>query len=97
MTHPEFGKRRPQPGVWERSPQPPEAKEIWGRASSRHEFLQKNTHFSLFFLSKKDTRVPLSGFNPPLLALLVDLRYSISIFVCRLLVTENISGGGLLS
>ena len=26
--------------------------------------------------------------------MLVDLRYSISIFVCRLVVTENISGGG---
>ena len=37
---------------------------------------------------------PPSGLNPPLLALLVDLRYSISIFVCRLVVTENISGGG---
>ena len=34
-----------------------------------------------------------SGLNPPLLALLVDLRYSISIFVCRLVVTEKISGG----
>ena len=39
-----------------------------------------------------DTRVPPSGLNPSLLALLVDLRYSISIFVCRLVVTENILG-----
>ena len=47
----------------------------------------KNTHFSIVFLSK-------SGLNPPLLALLiVYLRYSISIFVCRLVVPENISGG----
>ena len=39
-----------------------------------------------------DTRVPPSGLNPSLLALLVDLRYSISIFARRLMVTENISG-----
>ena len=38
---------------------------------------------------------PPSGLNPPLLALLVDLRYSVSIFVCRLVFTENISGGQL--
>ena len=31
-----------------------------------------------------------------MLALLVDLRYSIGIFVCRLVVTENISGGGAI-
>ena len=56
---------------------------------------KKNTHFSVvffFFWPKKNTRVPPSGFNLPLLALLVDFRYSISIFVCRLVVTENISG-----
>ena len=41
-----------------------------------------------------DTRIPPSGLNPLLLALLVDLRYSISIFVCRLVVTENISERG---
>ena len=41
----------------------------------------------MFFLSK-------SGLNPPLLALLVDLRYSISIFVCRLVVTKNIAPPG---
>ena len=38
-----------------------------------------------------DTRVPPRGLNPSLLALLVDLRYSISIFIRRLVVTENIS------
>ena len=37
-----------------------------------------------------DTRVPPSGLNPSLLELLVDLRYSIGIFVCRLVVTENL-------
>ena len=61
-----------------------------GEAPSSHGFLRfckKNTHFSIAFLSK-------NGLNPPLLALLVDLRYSISVFVCRLAVTENISGGG---
>ena len=51
-------------------------------------FCKKNTHFSVVVLSK-------SGLNPPLLALSVDLRYNISIFVCRLVVTENISGGQL--
>ena len=40
-----------------------------------------------------NTRILPSGLNPPLLALLVDLRYSISIFVRRLLVTKNISRG----
>ena len=50
----------------------------------------KNTHFSVVFLSK-------SGLNPPLLALLVDLRYSISIFVRRLVVTEIISGRGAIA
>ena len=57
-------------------------------ATDFYVFCKKNTHFSVVFLSK-------SGLNPPLLALLVDLRYSISIFVCRLVVTENISGGQL--
>ena len=37
-----------------------------------------------------DTRIPPRGLNPSLLALVVDLRYSNSIFVCRLVVTENI-------
>ena len=64
----------------------PAATNIWG-------IYKKNTHFSLVFLAKKDTRVPPSGLNLPLLALLVGLRYCISIFVCRLEVTENISGG----
>ena len=41
------------------------------------------------------SRVPPSGLNSPLLALLADLGYIISIFVCRLVVTENISGGGI--
>ena len=45
-------------------------------------------------LSKKDTQVPSSGLNAPLLALFADLRYSSSIFACRLVVTENISGDG---
>ena len=40
-----------------------------------------------------DTRVLPNGLNPPLLALLVDLRYNISIFVCRLVVIEDISEG----
>ena len=58
-------------------------------ATDFYAFRKKNTHFSVVFLSK-------SGFNPPLLALLVNLRYSISIFVCRLVITENISGRGQL-
>ena len=45
-------------------------------------------------MSKKATQVPPSGLNPPLLALFVDLCYSICIFLCRLVVTENILGGG---
>ena len=48
-------------------------------------------------MSKKDTRVPANDLNPLLPALLVDLRYSISIFVCRLVVTENISGEGAIA
>ena len=40
---------------------------------------------------KKEHTGTSSGLNPPLLALLVDLRYSISIptFVCRLVVAKN--------
>ena len=62
-----------------------------GKAPSSHGFLgflQEKYSFSRIFLSK-------SGLNPPLLALLVDLRYSISIFVCTLVISENISGGQL--
>ena len=64
------------------------------RAPSRHGFL--GCSVPVVVLSKKDTRVPPSVLNPPLLAsLLVDLRYNIIIFVCRLVVTENISVGQL--
>ena len=65
-----------------------------GSAPSRHEFLgflqKKTLILSVVVLSK-------SGLNPPLLALLVDSRYSISILVCRRVVTENISGGGAIA
>ena len=67
---------------------------VWGQGFRRHDFLffyKKNIHFRVGFLSKKETRVSPSGFNPPLLALLIDLRF----FVCRLVVTENILGGQL--
>ena len=43
-------------------------------------FYKKNTHLSVVFSSQKDTRelrLP-SDLNSPLLALLIDLRYSIS-------------------
>ena len=73
--------------MWRWSPQPPRIFRVFTR----------KTLISAYFLSKKDTRVPASGLNLPLLALLVDLRYSISIFVCRLVVTENIRGGGAIS
>ena len=74
---------------------------VWGRSPSRKRlrghgflgFLQEKHSLKRSFLSKKDTRVAPSGLNATLLALLVDLRRSISIFVFRLVVTENISGG----
>ena len=71
-----------------------------GTAPSRHEFLgflqEKHSFQRSFFLSKKDTQVayPPSGLNPPLLVLFVDLSYSVSIFVGRLVVAENILGEG---
>ena len=81
----------------------PNRRRLWGpggSAPSRHEFLgllQKHSYLAhRSFLSKKDSRVPPRGLDPPLLALLVDLRYSIGIFVCRLVATKNISGGQLL-
>ena len=70
-----------------------------GRAPSRHEFLgvlqEKHSFQRSFFLSKKNTQVayPPSNLNPPLLVLIEDLSYCISIFVCRLVVTENILRG----
>ena len=69
MASQDSAKGVPQPGLWGRSPQPPEAKGVLGQSPQP------------------------SGLNPPLLALSVDLRISISIFVCRLVFTENISGG----
>ena len=89
MAHPGFGKGG-YPN-WGRSPQPPEATGVWEQSPQPPRifrvFAKKNS-FLRSFLSK-------SGLNPPLLALFVDLRYSIGIFVCRLVVTENISGGAL--
>ena len=70
--------------VWGLCPQPPQI---------FRDFTRKTLILAYFFV-EKGQRVPPNGFNPPLLALLVDLRYSISIFVCRLVVTENISGEG---
>ena len=56
--------------------------------------LNRPTCFDKYPMSPpKYTPAP-SGLNPPRLALLVDLRFSNSIFVCWLMVTENISRGG---
>ena len=79
MAHPGFGEGGAPTGSV--GALPPAATNFGG-------FWKKNTHFSVVFC-----RI-LSGLNPPLLALLVDLRYSFSIFVYRLVVTKNISGGG---
>ena len=89
MAHPRLRKDGHNRGCVGKTPS-----HLRSRGSFFRVFTRKNTHFSVVFLSKQDTRVPPSGLNPFLLALFVDLRYSISIFVCRLVVTENISGEG---
>ena len=48
-------------------------------------------------MSRKNIRELPSGLNLPLLALLVDLSYSISIFVSRLAETENIWRGRVIA
>ena len=71
MLHSGFGKGAPTGGLGAESLASTDLKGCY----------KKNTHFSVVFLSKKDSQVPPSGLNPPLVALSVDLRYSISVFV----------------